>query len=82
MLKNIYNCVILNLVFKNKGGFLLKYCKKCKSIIHSKEETYHGLCFNCYKEYLYEKIEKMREEPNKPKKKMHFWAFIKNFLKK
>ena len=62
----------------------MKYCKKCKNAMPSKEEAYDSLCFNCYKEDLLEHIEKMREntEPEEPKIKTHFWDSIKNFFKK
>lgn len=62
----------------------MKYCKRCKNAMPSKEEAYDGLCFSCYKEDLLEQIEKMRENPKyeEPERKSHFWDSIKKFFKK
>lgn len=40
----------------------MNYCKKCNKIIEKKEETYKGLCFDCYREFLFEKIEHIGDD--------------------
>lgn len=65
----------------------MNYCKKCNKIIEKKEETYKGLCFDCYREYLFEKIEYIGDDEyvakffpeNKLKK---FLKAIKKFFSK
>jgi len=64
----------------------MRYCAKCRKAIHPRAETYHGLCGDCYKEYLFEMIEEMKEDESEPEKKEKktnsFLDFIKKFFKK
>ena len=54
----------------------IKNCVKCNREIMPKEETFRGLCWECYKEYLLNKIEHMNDEKvplnSLPKEKFHF----------
>lgn len=60
----------------------MKYCEKCRKTIHPKEETYRGLCIDCYREYLYEKIEEIGKKKPEPEKKENIWDRIKEFFRK
>jgi DNA-directed RNA polymerase subunit M/transcription elongation factor TFIIS len=65
----------------------MKYCKNCKKIIEPKEDNYNGLCLNCYKEYLFEKIEHIGDnqynfKSNQKKKPKNFINFLKKFFTK
>ena len=52
----------------------MKYCKKCKKEINSNNTGYYGLCENCYREYLIEKINNLGKES--PKKKSNFLSTL------
>lgn len=61
-----------------------KYCKKCNNIINKNELNSHGLCTNCYKNYLLTKIENAKKEKLEQKENSNcskkFINFIKNIF--
>lgn len=64
----------------------MNYCKNCNKAIEKKENIYNGLCFNCYKIYLYEKIDNFEKNHNNPiksntPKTNHFIDFFKKIFK-
>ena len=65
----------------------IKYCKKCNREIGNKEQLYRNMCFDCYKKFLLEKIENMKEnEPiifdEKPPKDSFYKKLINKYKKK
>lgn len=65
----------------------IKYCKKCHRQMGKKEPLYRDMCFDCYKEFLLEKIKNMKEnEPinfdDEPKPDSFFDKIIKKLKKK
>ncbi len=65
----------------------MKVCKKCGGIIEDETKSAYGLCFNCFRDYLLEKVENYYNELKKPviyqEKKFKKWIlFIKNLFKR
>ena len=56
------------------------YCNKCQKEVNKKKDLYKGLCENCYRNYLLEKIQNIDSQNNIKNKKNTF--SIKQFLKK
>jgi len=59
----------------------MKFCKKCKKAIKSRKESYNDLCFDCYKEYLLEKIQHIGEDTYIFASKNHILKSISNSIK-
>lgn len=55
-----------------------KICKKCNKMLKTNEETYDGLCLNCYQNYLFEKVEHLGERI--PKKESSLSIFFKKIF--
>ena len=61
----------------------MKYCKKCNKEFEKKEESYKGLCFSCYQDYLYDKIDHMgNDNYNIKSHSESIFEKIKNIIKK
>lgn len=65
----------------------MEYCKKCGKEVPKNERNPRGLCFNCFREYLLEKVENHYKELKKPivykEKKSKKWiTFLKNLFKR
>lgn len=56
------------------------YCNKCKKEVNNKKDLYKGLCENCYREYLLEKIENIGNPEYFENNKNNF--SLKKFIKK
>jgi len=63
-----------------------KICQKCNKTILPDEESYYGLCFDCYIESVKEQIKDIGRPP-KPKEKFSYkklprkiWTYIKNLF--
>lgn len=70
--------------FKNPK---IPYCIKCGKLIEDEKKSANGLCFECYCEYLLQKIDRHQSQHRKPiiykekfSKRIH--KFIKNLLKR
>ena len=62
-------------------------CKKCGKMVENKDKLCKGLCFDCYYQYLFDKIENYRLERQKPtiykeKKPNRLISFIKKLFKR
>ncbi len=58
----------------------MQICKKCGKIIPPDDENNRHLCFHCYQNFLFEKVEKMHQQEPTSEKSENF--SLKKFLKK
>ena len=60
----------------------MNYCKNCHKNIDNDENSARGLCWECYREYLLEKVRIAKQNKENPPPSQSIFQKFSNFIKK